>query len=200
MAWQVHGLVRRQVDSLSLLSVNDGHTCRPGRTAGSSPWCLTDDRVGRIRCTGRDVIKVIPAQRVADLALQAGLADASGWCPVDHLTWDSTLLPDFHVIGDAVVQAPLPKSGFAVNSEAKVCAANVVQLRRGEMPVTPYWINTCYSLITPGPGIAGAYKLVDGRAVAGAGGLSAADAPGARTLEAAYAVDWYRNITCDMSG
>lgn len=151
-----------------------------------------------------DVINIIPAQRAGDLALQAGLADASGWCPVDHLTWESTLVPGIHVIGDAAIQAPLPKSGYAANSEAKVCAANIVQLLRDAAPVAPYWINTCYSLITPEHGIsvAGVYRLVDGRAVSieGAGGVSAANDPSARPLEAAYAVDWYRNITYDMFG
>jgi sulfide dehydrogenase [flavocytochrome c] flavoprotein subunit len=151
-----------------------------------------------------DVINIIPAQRAGDLALQTGLADASGWCPVDHLTWESRLLPGIHVIGDAAIQAPLPKSGYAANSEAKVCAANIVQLLRGKEPVAPYWINTCYSLVTPEHGIsvAGVYKLVDGRAVSveGAGGVSAADDAAARPLEAAYAVDWYRNITYDMFG
>ncbi|MGB5472801.1 MAG: FCSD flavin-binding domain-containing protein [Gammaproteobacteria bacterium] len=151
-----------------------------------------------------DVINIIPAQRAGDLAVQAGLADASGWCPVDYLTWESRLLPDIHVIGDAAIQAPLPKSGYAANSEAKVCAANVVQLLRGEPPIAPYWINTCYSLITPEHGISvsGVYKMVDGKAVAveGSGGVSAADDPAARPLEAIYAVDWYRNITYDMFG
>ena len=73
----------------------------------------------------------------ADLALQAGLTDASGWCPVDHLTWESSLLSHIHVIGDAAIQSPLPKSGFAANSEAKVCAANVVQLLRDAAPIEP---------------------------------------------------------------
>jgi sulfide dehydrogenase [flavocytochrome c] flavoprotein subunit len=151
-----------------------------------------------------DVINIIPAQQAGDLARQAGLADDSGWCPVDHLTWESTRMSHIHVIGDAAIQAPLPKSGYAANSEAKVCAANVVQLLKGAEPIAPYWINTCYSLITPEHGIsvAGVYKLVDGKAVSveGAGGVSAADDPTARPLEAAYAVDWYRNITYDMFG
>jgi hypothetical protein len=46
------------------------------------------------------------------------------------------------------------------------------------------------------------YDLVDGKVakVEGAGGVSAADDSAARPLEAAYAVDWYRNITYDMFG
>jgi len=151
-----------------------------------------------------DVINIIPAQQAGAIAVRTGLTDASGWCPVDHRTWESTLQPGIHVIGDAASQSPLPKSGYAANSEAKVCAANVVQLLSGGQPVEPHWINTCYSLITPEHGISVAmvYKLQDGKVVTveGAGGVSAPDDPTARALEAAYAVDWYRNIAYDIFG
>jgi len=151
-----------------------------------------------------DVINIIPAQQAGGIARQTGLADDSGWCPVDHLTWESTLIKNIHVIGDAAIQAPLPKSGFAANSEAKVCAANVVQLLKGNKPIEPHWINTCYSLITPEHGISVSmvYDLVDGKVAraAGAGGVSESNDPEARPLEAAYAVDWYRNITYDIFG
>ena len=80
----------------------------------------------------------------------------------------------------------------------------MVQLLKGNDPVDPHWINTCYSLITPeyGSSVAMVYKLVDGKVAKaeGAGGVSAADDPAARALEAAYAVDWYRNITHDIFG
>jgi sulfide dehydrogenase [flavocytochrome c] flavoprotein subunit len=151
-----------------------------------------------------DVINIIPAQMAGAIAVQTGLTDASGWCPVDQLTWESTLQPGIHVIGDSAIQSPLPKSGYAANSEAKVCAANVVQLIRGSEPVEPHWINTCYSLITPEHGISVAmvYELKDSKVakVEGAGGVSAPEDPTARALEAAYAVDWYRNIVYDIFG
>lgn len=151
-----------------------------------------------------DVINIIPAQMAGAIAVRTGLVDASGWCPVDQRTWESTLQPGIHVIGDAAIQSPLPKSGYAANSEAKVCAANVVQLIRGSEPVEPHWINTCYSLITPEHGISVAmvYELKDGKVVKveGAGGVSAPEDPTARALEAAYAVDWYRNIVYDIFG
>ena len=108
------------------------------------------------------------------------------------------------VIGDAAIQSPLPKSGYAANSEAKVCAANVVQLLTGKPLVSPNWINTCYSLITQEHGISVAmvYDLVDGKVakVAGAGGVSKPDDMPGRALEASYAVDWYQNITFDIFG
>jgi sulfide dehydrogenase [flavocytochrome c] flavoprotein subunit len=151
-----------------------------------------------------DVINIIPAQKAGDIAAQSGLTDDSGWCPVDHLTWESTLVAKVHVIGDAAIQSPLPKSGYAANSEAKVCAANIVRLLEGKSLLDPNWINTCYSLITQQHGISVAmvYALVDGKVakVEGAGGVSKSNDPPGRALEASYAVDWYQNITYDIFG
>jgi sulfide dehydrogenase [flavocytochrome c] flavoprotein subunit len=149
-----------------------------------------------------DVLNVIPAQKAGHIAQVAGLTDDSGWCPVDHLTWESTMHKDIHVIGDAAIQAPLPKSGYAANSEAKVCAAAVVALLNGKSPVAPSWFNTCYSLVTPSYGISVAmvYNYVDGKVakVSGAGGLTPTD--GNFAMEAIYAESWYKNIIDDMFG
>jgi len=149
-----------------------------------------------------DVLNVIPAQKAGQIAAAAGLTDASGWCPVDHLTWESKIHKDIHVIGDAAIQAPLPKSGYAANSEAKVCAAAIVALLKGRTPDAPSWVNTCYSLVTANHGIsvAAVYKYENGKvaSVKGAGGLTPKD--GHFSLEATYAESWYKNIIDDMFG
>jgi sulfide dehydrogenase [flavocytochrome c] flavoprotein chain len=149
-----------------------------------------------------DVLNVIPAQKAGKIATIAGLTDDSGWCPVDFLTWESTLHKNIHVIGDAAIQSPLPKSGFAANSEAKVCAAAIVALLNGKSPVEPSWFNTCYSLVTPSHGISVAmvYNYVDGKVakVKGAGGLTPMD--GNFAMEAIFAESWYQNIMDDMFG
>ena len=56
------------------------------------------------------------------LAQQAGLADQSGWCPVDPMTFESKLQPGIHVVGDAASAGDMPKSAFCANSQAKACA------------------------------------------------------------------------------
>lgn len=149
-----------------------------------------------------DVVNVIPAQQAGAIAQQAGLTDTTGWCPVDHQTWESTIHKNIHVIGDAAIQAPLPKSGYAANSEAKVCAANVVALLHDKDLLDPSWVNTCYSLVTPQHGISVAmvYDMQDGKvaSVKGAGGLSDPENESAPTLEALYAQAWYDSITKDM--
>ena len=95
------------------------------------------------------VTNIIPAQQAGKIAIDAGLTNESGWCPVDHKTFESTIHKGIHVIGDAAIQKPLPKSGYAANSEAKVTAAAVVELVNGREPGTPSWVNTCYSIVAP---------------------------------------------------
>ncbi len=151
-----------------------------------------------------DVVNIIPAQKAGDIAQSAGLADDKGWCPVDHKTWESKMVKNVHVIGDAAIQSPLPKSGYAANSEAKVCAAAVVDLLNGREPGEPSWVNTCYSLVGPQYGISVAmvYNLTDKGTVGkvkGSGGLSPKD--GSKVLlESLYAKNWYNNIIDDIFG
>ena len=153
-----------------------------------------------------DVINIIPPQKAGKIAFAADLVDESGWCPVDQKTFESTRHPNIHVIGDASVASPMPKSGYAANSEAKVCAAAVVALLNDLPLPQPSYVNTCYSLITPEDGIsvAAVYRLGDDgkiAAVKGAGGLTPADASAEmRRREVAYAHSWFNNITHDVFG
>ena len=149
------------------------------------------------------VINVIPPQKAGAIAQAADLADSSGWCPVDQRTFESRRHPDVHVIGDACIAGKMPKSGYAANSQGKVCAAAVVAALHGEPPPEPSYINTCYSLIAPDYGIsvAAVYRLEEDtiRPVKGAGGLSPGEAPDhVRRMEAMHARSWFRNITADM--
>lgn len=151
------------------------------------------------------VANIIPAQVAGTIAKTAGLTDDSGWCPVTGKTFESTIHKGIHVIGDAAIQAPLPKSGYAANSEAKVVAAAVVDLVNGREPGTPSWVNTCYSIVAPNDGISVAmvYNLVDGKVakVEGSGGLTPMDSsPDDRAREVQYAYSWFNNITSDIFG
>jgi sulfide dehydrogenase [flavocytochrome c] flavoprotein subunit len=151
------------------------------------------------------VANIIPAQKAGEIAHTAGLTDDSGWCPVDGKTFESTIHKGIHIVGDAAIQAPLPKSGYAANSEAKVVAAAVVDLVNGREPGTPSWVNTCYSIVAPDDGISVAmvYNLVDGKVakVKGSGGLTPMDSSSAeRERGVAYAYSWFNNITSDIFG
>ena len=151
------------------------------------------------------VANIIPAQVAGTIAKVAGLTDDKGWCPIQGKTFESTLQKDIHVIGDAAHQSPLPKSGYAANSEAKVVAAAVVDLVNGREPGTPSWVNTCYSIVAPQDGISVAmvYNLVDGKVakVKGSGGLTPMDSSAEdRAREVKYAHSWFNNVTSDIFG
>jgi len=71
--------------------------------------------------------------------------------------------PGVHIIGDASIATGLPKSGYAANSEAKVCAAAVVAALGGKSMGAPSYVNTCYSIVAPDYGIsvAAVYRLAE---------------------------------------
>lgn len=151
------------------------------------------------------VANVIPPQQAGAIARRAGVTDASGWCPITPLTFESALQANIHVIGDAAIANAMPKSAFAANAQAGLCAVQVARLLAGAAPVDTTLINTCYSLVGPGYGIsvAGVYQPGDQgwKTVAGAGGTSALDADAdVRRREAAYAADWFTTITSRVFG
>lgn len=149
-----------------------------------------------------DVLNYIPAQKAANIAQTTGLCDESGWCPVNHQNSESTLHSDIHVIGDASIHGPIPKSAFAANAEAKVCAFAVVNLLHEVEAIDPIWINTCYSLITADQGISVAmvYKLNQlGEIfkVKGAGGVTPNTNEKTLSAEANFAKQWLETIVAD---
>lgn len=150
-----------------------------------------------------DVANVIPPQRAAPIATTMGVADRSGWCPIDAASFASTLVPNIHVIGDAAIANAMPKSAFAANAQAKLCALQITRLLQGKPVLTSKLANVCYSLVTPDYGIsvAGVYAPQDERwlEVAGAGGTSPLQAPAAvRQLEAEHARHWFAAISHEV--
>jgi NADPH-dependent 2,4-dienoyl-CoA reductase/sulfur reductase-like enzyme len=151
------------------------------------------------------VATVIPPQKAGRIAEVAGVADRTGWCPIDPATFESTLQAGIHVNGDAAIAGAMPKSAFAASSQAKTCAAAVAQLHPRALPSTPTRLNPSYSLVAPDYGIsvAGVYQPSGGQLVdvPGSGGVSPADAPRAtRAAEAALAEAWFRTITGEVFG
>jgi NADH dehydrogenase FAD-containing subunit len=51
--------------------------------------------------------------------------------------FESRLQANIHVIGDAAIAGAMPKSAFAANAQAKVCAAAVTTLLRDATPQRP---------------------------------------------------------------
>ncbi len=154
-----------------------------------------------------DVVNFIPPQRAGQIAVAAGLVGPDkNWCPVNPVTFESANHKDIHVIGDACAPpstgAPMPKSGYSANSQAKVCATNVVALMNGRETTDLSGINVCYSAVSEheSVSIAAVYKVAEGKitAVANSGGISPADFSIAK-MEHTYAESWLRNILTEMS-
>lgn len=156
-----------------------------------------------------DVINVIPPQMAGKIARDAGLAVESGWCPVKAETFESARAPNIYVIGDASIAAPMPKSGFAANSQAKQAVASAAASMLGVAPPTASYFNTCYSHVGEDYGISivGVYRANGGKLVEveGSGGISPRNATlqdarrvEHRRLEANYADGWYETITKEM--
>lgn len=150
-----------------------------------------------------DVLNYIPSQKAGKLAFDSGLTKGD-WCPVNTMTFESKLVPNVYVIGDASIATKMPKSGFSANSQAKVAALQIARsLKKLPIVKPPKLANTCYSLIAPNYGISVAAVYEAGEngiaKVKGAGGLSPKGATADfRMLEAEYAVGWYKNQTADI--
>lgn len=152
-----------------------------------------------------DVLNVVPPQRAGDIARTTGLITANQrWCGVDWLTCESIAVKGVHVLGDSTLSASgMPKSASMANQHAKVCAAAVAALLKGQ-PVNPQpmMMNTCYSFVD-GKNVmhVASVHVYDAAQktivpVKGAGGLS----PKASELEGTYAWGWARNIWSEAFG
>jgi len=151
-----------------------------------------------------DVANVIPPQRAGHLAQIAGAADATGWCPIDPVTFESKLAPKIHVIGDACLGGGIPKSASAASAQGKACAAAIVSLLAGRAPEAPRLTGVCYTTVAPGYGfsLAGNYQpRGDIFAEVEGGATSPVDAPRElRAREATEAERWFQTITADTFG
>jgi sulfide dehydrogenase [flavocytochrome c] flavoprotein chain len=105
------------------------------------------------------------------------------------------------VLGDAVFPAALmPKSAHMANQHAKLAAAAIVQLLRGE-PVNPapVLMNTCYSFVSAREAMhvctVHQYDAAEKtfKTAPGSGGVSAA----AGEAEGRYALSWAQNVWAD---
>jgi sulfide dehydrogenase [flavocytochrome c] flavoprotein subunit len=151
------------------------------------------------------VANVIPPQKAGAIAAVAGAANATGWCAIDPVTFESKSVPNVHIVGDACIAGAMPKSAFSANAQAKACANAVATLIDGGAPSPPKLINTCYSLAAPDYGfsVAGVYQPKNGLLadVEGAGGTSPKDASrDVRAAEAKFAESWFETITAEVFG
>ncbi|MBR0738058.1 FAD-dependent oxidoreductase [Bradyrhizobium liaoningense] len=151
-----------------------------------------------------DVANVIPPQRAGRIAEVAGATDATGWCPIDPVTFESKLVKNIHVIGDACLGGGIPKSASAAAAQGKACGDAIFALLAGRTPEAPRLTGVCYNIVAPGYGfsLAGNYQPKgDIFAEVEGGATSPVDAPRElRAREAAEAERWFQTITAATFG
>lgn len=147
-----------------------------------------------------DVLNVVPRQKAGEVCEMAGARnDSNGiWCAVNLATFESTTVPNVHVIGDSVL-SNLPKSGHMATNHAKVCAAAIVELLAGRQPdPIPVVANTCYSATsdTTAGYVANVFRFEAGKGYVSApeGGATAKG----DELNFAYADSWSQNIWAEV--
>lgn len=149
------------------------------------------------------LVNVIPAQMAGSIARDAGLADQSGFCPIDPASMKSKIDANIFVIGDACNAGDMPKSAFSANSQAKVAAMTI----RGELvnarTFPARYTNTCWSLIETDDDvkIGGTYEPGDGKIKQVSTFVSQkGESPDIRKQNYEESIGWYDGIVSDIFG
>ena len=150
-----------------------------------------------------DVINVVPPMRAAAITGMAGVRTGNDgtWCPISYLTFESTVVPNVHILGDSAL-TNFPKSGSVANNTGKMCAAAMAELLNGRAPdPAPVVTNTCYSASGAGTAFHVAtvfrYDEAGNKMVAQkGGGVSKEESE----LEMAYMESWAKNVWADTLG
>jgi NADH dehydrogenase FAD-containing subunit len=139
------------------------------------------------------------AGRIAEIA---GVTEGN-WAPVNAADLSSTMDENVHVLGDSAAQGDMPKSGFAANSQAKVCANAVRGALTGSSVFPARFANTCWSLIDTDNGVkVGATYEATEEKIAKVDGFISDTGESAEVRAATYreSIGWYDGITADMFG
>lgn len=147
------------------------------------------------------LVNVIPAQMAGKIARDAGLTNASGFCPINPENMKSANDASIYIVGDASIAGEMPKSGFSANSQAKVAALMI----RGELASArtfpARYTNTCWSLIETDDTVkvGGRYEAKDGKIAAVETFISkTGESAELRKQTQAENMDWYAGITADI--
>ena len=147
------------------------------------------------------LVNVIPAQTAGKIAIDAGLANASGFCPIDPANMQSANDKTIYVLGDSTIAGDMPKSGFSANSQAKVAAMMIRGELIGARTFPARYANTCWSLIANDDTVkvGGRYEPTPEKIAAAETFLSKLDeTPEFRKATQTENVGWYAGIVADM--
>jgi NADPH-dependent 2,4-dienoyl-CoA reductase/sulfur reductase-like enzyme len=149
------------------------------------------------------LVNVIPAQMAGKVARDAGLANQSGFCPIDPANMKSVNDPNIYIVGDACIPGEMPKSAFSANSQAKVAALMI----RGELTnartFPARYTNTCWSMIDTDDAVkvGGRYEAKDGKIAAVETFISkTGESADVRRQTQVENMGWYSGIVADVFG
>jgi sulfide dehydrogenase [flavocytochrome c] flavoprotein chain len=158
------------------------------------------------------VINAIPTHKAGDVVFKVnGLANnpligtrtgsENKWAVVNVLTYESTAVPKIHVIGDACFTANQPKAGHIANTEAKVCAAAIIELLKDPTGITinptPVTNSSCFTPITSTTAswLSVVFKYQNGAMVPVGG--AATESNGANSSNYEDMLKWFNNLMSD---
>ena len=111
--------------------------------------------------------------------------------------------PDVHLIGDAIIPGAMPKSAFAANSQAKVCAFAIASALTGSERIAPRLFNTCFTFLAPDDAVSDAisFKIAEGTTKIADIFISKVEQSAeTRAQTARDAEGWYTAFTHDVFG
>ncbi|MDP2834601.1 MAG: FCSD flavin-binding domain-containing protein [Pseudomonadota bacterium] len=150
-----------------------------------------------------DVINLVPPMRAAAITALVGArtGDNGNWCPVDYRSFESTEVPNVHILGDSIL-SNLSKAAALANNCGKLCAWALSEIFNDRLPdPAPVLTSTCYSAGSDHTAFHVAtvfrYNPEDkGMEVQPGGGVSSEES----ALEFEYMRGWARNIWADTLG
>lgn len=127
----------------SMIDYRPGNRPMAVDAAAMKVTCEFDDARG-------DVINLVPPMRAAALTASIGArtGDNGSWCPVDYRSFESTEVPNVHILGDSIL-SNLSKAAALANNSGKLCASALVEIFNDRQPdPVPVLTSTCYSAST----------------------------------------------------
>ena len=150
-----------------------------------------------------DVANIIPPQQAGALLKKIGLSDQKGWCPIKPASFESQLITNIHVLGDAIEGGDMPKSAAAAASSALVCATVIGNQLSGTAIALPELSNACYFSLDHKKAlhVSGRYRTDEERIVGIEGHASGPDEDEQmRRDTAGKSAEWYKSLTGQMFG
>ncbi|NIA69726.1 FAD-dependent oxidoreductase [Pelagibius litoralis] len=97
-----------------------------------------------------DLVHAVPPQSAPDFLIRAGLADATGYCPVEAISMQSATDPDVYLVGDVAAAGEMSKSAGSAIAQAGLAVAHLVERVAGHPAEASIDLaDQCWTFLTP---------------------------------------------------